>query len=124
MGSAPDLVESRIQQHLAAVLESAGVNPAFVVKAVERIDAALDARRVQRIHVGEGDIREFQDIDHSTRLSAVDRALDLASRAGLIPAPADARRGSGSGPAISVSIVILGSEGEKRLVKIQPELSE
>lgn len=116
--SAPDPIELRLRDHLAGVLQSAGVDERFVRKTFGRISEALDAHRVQRINVGEGKIREFSDVDHNVRLAATDRALDLATRAGIIPAPADARRATG-GPAISVNIVVLASDGTKSVVKIE-----
>lgn len=128
MEQALDPVEGRIRSHLAAVLESAGVTPAFVVKTVQRIDEALDARRVQRIKIrgenGEDRIETFNDVDHGARLSASDRALDLATRAGLIPAPHDARRNPSSGPAINVNIMILSKNGEKKVLEVTANTGE
>ena len=66
------------------LLAQAGVTPHFVAKAVQRINEALDAKVTKRIVV-EGQIHTFNDIDHRTRLSGADRAIDLASRESIVP---------------------------------------
>ena len=117
-----DPVESRIRQHLAGVLEAAGVNDDFIRKTVRRVDEALDAHRTTRIKMrdseGKDVIETFNDIDHGRRLGAVDRALDLAARANKIPAGADGRRGGDSRPQINVKITVLSRGGEKKLLEI------
>lgn len=114
-----DPLESRIRSHLAAWLESAGVDRAFVVKAFSRVDGALDAESVRRVF-RDGAVTEFRDPDHVTRLKAVDRALDLASRAGVIPSSVSARGSGSTSPQINVSIVLLSGGGEERTMTIQP----
>src|SRR5262245_36372080 len=101
-----DEIERRIGDLLAETLKEAGVVPA---KIAQRVSEALDAERVVRIHAGNGEVLEYKDPDHLTRLSAVDRALNLSERAGLVPAPA-ARVSGGNAP-ITVNVVVLRPDG-------------
>ena len=123
-----DPIEGRIRNHLAVVLEAAGVNDDFIKKLVQRTDEGLDAQRTTRIKVkdslGRDVIETFHDVDHGRRLGAVDRAVDLATRAGKVPAQFDARRGASTTPPINVNITILSRGGDKKIVSINSEADQ
>lgn len=113
--------EDRISAIVNHALSEAGVTPQLLQRSVSRISDALDAQKTRRMKNEEQKIVEFNDVDHSTRLNAARDAIELAARAGLIPAPPSVKKPESEPQPITVNINILNSDGEKTTVKVFAE---